>query len=247
VNDACDAQAGVDHEGADGEEERSYSPAKGKKKKKTKSVPRAHIEELDLGEAIAELDAFWELLDAADVTSDSVKRERDWARDLQRVEDRVATFVHYGCVRRSIAEAEDCVAGCILKTEESDDDERFDWLERGFCWGWHQDRREGKLPADSRAAAQAVDEAVKHKAISAGLLDQALRCYDAAQKIIGLHCAKHKDCGGKPRADLLSLSVALGNNSALASFRLLSALRKKETPRSPSSSTPTLSTPRPRC
>jgi hypothetical protein len=144
----------------------------------------------------------------------------------------VATLAHYGCVRRRIVELKDRLAEPILHTDIASPTGDIDWCGAGFCWGWSRDVQEGRLPADGSAAAQAVSEALRKKqkgneAKESGLLDKALFCYDAAQKIIGRHCKRHMDCGGEKRAELLSLSVALCNNTALVSLHLAELAEKE--------------------
>jgi hypothetical protein len=214
-----------DRDADDGGEEK-YRPApKKKKRKNTRPRPRAQDKVFGPSDAIALLDAFCDELVAADGINDSKTLRRGWTRDLQRIEDRVATFRHHGGVRRGIEEARECLAESITYTGDSDSDECVDWCGTGFCWDRPPRRQEGRLPADSRAAAQTADEASKQKhegneALMAGLLDKAIQCYDAAQKTVGAHCMQHMDCGGESRADLLSISIALSNNIALASLRL---------------------------
>jgi hypothetical protein len=67
-----------------------------------------------------------------------------------------------------------------------------------------------------------------NEALAAGHLENAMRCYDARQEAIGLHCRRHENCGGEVRADLQVISTALSNNTALASLRLAKHVEEEE-------------------
>jgi hypothetical protein len=220
-----------DREAADRVEKKACSSANGKKEKTTRRSPRAHDKAFGLSEAIAVVDALVEELCAADDIDESERRLESWARELQRIEDQVASFGHYGSVRRGIVEARDYLAEFVAHTDYVDCEDGIDGFGMGFCWGRLRDMQKCRLPADVCAAAQAAHEASQQKqegneALQAGLPDKALFCYDAAQRTIGRHCRGHMDCGGTLRAELLSLSVALGNNTALASIRLAERAEK---------------------
>jgi hypothetical protein len=224
-----------DNETVDGGDGRVRPAAKGKKKKNKQIRPKpgAQGDAFGLSDAIALLDSFCAELGTGKGINDSLTQQKGWARDLQRIEDRVATFGHYGGVCRGIWAARDSMAVPIVNSGDLDSGEDVDWFGTGFCWDRFPRKKEGRLPADSHTAAKTAEEASKQKqegneALMAGLLDEAIRRYDAAQKTIGRHCKQYMDCGGESRANLVSISVALSNNTALASIRLAERVEKEE-------------------
>jgi len=109
--------------------------------------------------------------------------------------------------------------------KRSDGKEEEEWAGVGFGWEDKPSQQRSKWVACTQAAEVAIGDALGRNnqgntALANGQLEDAAQLYVDGQCRIGRHCMQYETCGGEVQQRLVSTSVALHNNLALALLRI---------------------------